>query len=232
MATTNALIEPAVRKPRLSTWMKLKRWCLDIVEESPLLQTLCCLDVDEMECYRVDQRVRSAMRDEMREHMGYSGQECCVKAVMNDVFTNTGYDLTDRGSIARANIGVKRTAKEWDAYFAKLGVDPLSLRPELNVSARIVPKFAAACALRMRCKLGSLQANEANVLLVQRKYLELCRQRNVRDVDAVLHQQFVINAVFTEGVLDEVATVRRRLPKWISWLDSLEKPGGISPTVC
>jgi len=95
-----------------------------------------------------------------------------------------------------------------------------------------VPKFAAACALHLRSKLGSLNNNEANILLVQRKYLELCRRHKLRDVDTVLHQQFVMNAVFTEGVLDEVATVRRRLPRWISWLDSLESPTQLSPAVC
>lgn len=237
MTTTNDLIEPVIRTARLSTWQKFKSWTLKKVERSPLIQALCCLDASELECYHMDNRVRSALRDEMRLHMGYVGQESCVASAINDVLLDTGYDLTDGGSIRKANKGVKRTMKEWDTYFEGLRIDvstfiAASNREANKRPARIVPKFAAACALHLRSKLGSLANNEANILLVQRKYLELCRRHKLRDVDTVLHQQFVMNAVFTEGVLDEVATVRRRLPRWISWLDSLEKPAQLSPAVC
>lgn len=237
MTTTNALIEPVIRKPRLSTWMKLKRWTLELIEESPLIQTLCCLDGSELQCYRTDNLVRASMRDAMRLHMGYTGKESCVVSAIDDVLIDTGYDLSDGGSIRVANEGVKRTMNEWDAYFKQLGIDAhefsdASSREANKRPARIVPKFAAACALHMRAKLGALATNEANMLLVQRKYLELCRRHRVRDVDTVLHQQFVMNAVFTEGVLDEVATTRRRLPLWIGWLDSLERAGALAPTVC
>lgn len=237
MTTTNALIEPVIRIPRLSTWMKLKSWTLNLIEESPLIQALCCLDASELQCYRTDNLVRASMRDEMRLHMGYTGKESCVVSAIDDVLIDTGYDLSDGGSIREANKGVKRTMNEWDTYFKQLGINvstfsAASNREASKRPARIVPKFAAACALHMRAKLGALATNEANMLLVQRKYLELCRRHRVRDVDTVLHQQFVMNAVFTEGVLDEVATTRRRLPAWIGWLDSLDKASALAPTVC
>jgi hypothetical protein len=111
-----------------------------------------------------------------------------------------------------------------------MGLDPLSeCRFE---QAQIIPKFAAACALHIRTKLGAMEANEANVLLVQRKYLEVCRRLNVRDVDIVLHQGFVMNAVFTESVLDDVASSRRRLPAWIKWLDEVGPTGCVPRSVC
>jgi hypothetical protein len=237
MATINALIEPASRIPRLSTWMKLKRWALTVVEESPLIQTLCCLDASELECYRVDQLVRSSVRDEMRLHMGYTRMETCVASAIQEVLADTGYDLSDGAGIREANQGIKRTLAQWDEYFSGIGVDPRQLedasgRESNKRPARIVPKFAAACALHIRTKLGTLSSSEANMLLVQRKYLELCRRHRVRDVDVVLHQQFVMNTVFTEGVLDEVATVRRRLPRWIQWLDSIQRAEPLNPSVC
>lgn len=236
MATINEeLITPATREPRLSTWMKFKRWILETIEESTLAQALCCLDVNEMECHRVDKLVRAGVREQMRHHMGFHGRESCVSNAIDVVYAETGYDLADGGSIRMANKGVKRTMKEWDAYFSEMGVDPLALegaRADHKHHAKIVPKFAAACALHIRTKLGALANNEANVLLVQRKYLELCRRHGVRDVDTVQHQQFVLNAVFTESVLDDVATVRRRLPKWIVWLDSVKKSESVSSTVC
>lgn len=204
---------------------------------SPVVQALCCLDASELQSYHVDKQVRSSIREEMRLHIGYFGRETCIASAIDESLASTGYDLTDGGSIRKVNKGVKRTMKAWDAYFLSIGVD---VEQYINATAResardralIVPKFAAACALHLRCKLGILSQSEANVLLVQRKYLELCRRHNVRDVDTVLHQQYVMNTVFTEGVLDELATTRRRLPRWVKWLDSLDKVQAIKPDVC
>lgn len=210
---------------------------LSIIEDSPVIQTLCCLDASELESYRVDTQVRSSIREEMRLHMGYFGRETCIASAMDESLASTGYDLTDGGSIRKANKGVKRTMRQWDAYFRSIGVNvnqyiSAMSRESARSRACIVPKFAAACALHLRCKLGVLAQNEANVLLVQRKYLELCRRHSVRDVDTVLHQQYVMNTVFAESVLDELATTRRRLPQWVRWLDSLEKAQVIKPDVC
>lgn len=237
MATTTALIEPVIRESRLSTWERVKKYLFNVVEESPLIQALCCLDGSELQSYRTDNLVRSAIREEMRLHMGYSGKESCITSAIDDVLVDAGYDLTDGGSIRKANLGVTRTIAEWDAYFLSLGITVLQYydaieRDSRRKRAQIVPKFAAACALQLRCKLGSLVNNEANILLVQRKYLELCRRHGVRDVDVVLHQQFVINATFTEGVLDEIATIRRRLPAWVKWMDSLGNVNQLNPSVC
>lgn len=227
-----------MREPKLSPWAKVKRWALSQLEASVFMQLMCCIDVNELEVYRQGEQVRDAMRNEMRVHMGYSGRDTCLTNAIDEVLMDTGYDLADAGSVRDANKGATRTMSGWDKYFAGLGIeDPVAYlqgasREQARKPACIVPKFAAACALHIRAKLGALSVSEANTLLVQRKYLEICRKHHVRDVDTVLHQQFVLNAVFTESVLDDVATSRRRLPRWVSWLDSLDKTSHVSPTIC
>ncbi len=81
--------------------------------------------------------------------------------------------------------------------------------------AMVVPKFAASVVLALRAKFGKLACHEANRLLIEREYLKLCRDTTVRNVDVELHRQWVINAYFNEGVTDQVATVRSRVPGWI-----------------
>lgn len=229
MATINATIDISERVPSTSGWVKFKRWILEVVEKYQICGSVS--EYSDLECYRTDQRVRTCIRAEMREHLGYSNRETCVGNAIDTVYRETGYDLADGGTIRLANIGVKRTFTEWDAYFKRMGVDPLAPGEETG-RAKIVPKFAAACALHIRTKLGALANNEANLLLVQRKYLELCRKHGVRDVDTVLHQQFVMNTVFTESVLDDVASSRRRLPGWMKWLESVPATGSIPSQIC
>jgi len=143
---------------------------------------------------------------------------------MATTLRDDAYDLGDGSLLQQANRGVHRTNREWDDYFDQLGV-PRNLlagtdQQMLGVArpARVVPRFAAAMALHLRAKLGKLAYSEANLLLVQRKYLEVCSRKHVRDVDAVSHQQFVVNAFFGEDVLDRVGTVRLRTPWWVRWL--------------
>lgn len=228
MATTNAHIEILERKPRKSAWAAVKRWCLDLLERS----AFCCSqqDFDDLAMYRRDELVRACIRKEMREHVGAEQRETCVANAIDTTLRTIGYDLSDLGSIRQANIGVKRTEKEWDAYFKRMNVDPLATCRFKQ--AQVIPKFAAACTLHIRAKLGAMEATEANLLLVQRKYLEICRRHNVRDVDIVLHQGHVMNAVFTESVLDDLASSRRRLPAWIKWLDEVSPTGSVPRAVC
>ena len=149
--------------------------------------------------------------------MGYSSTTDALSQAMIDVHAETGYDLGTVGLLRQATKGVRRTVKEWDMYFTNLGLDPCKLSGNELLPACVVPKFAAAAALSLRAKLGRLPSNDANCLLVQRKYLELCNRRGVRDVDVVSHQQFVMNTFFGERVLDHVALTRSRLPAWMKW---------------
>jgi len=228
MATINTIHDFPERLPSESSWKKFKSWVLSKIEKYAICGSQ--MEFSELECYRTDQRVRACVRAEMREHLGYENRSTCVVNAIDTVLRETGYDLADLGSLRLANRGVKRTMKQWDAYFEREGIDPLTV--EKSGRAKIVPKFAAACALHIRTKLGALANNEANVLLVQRKYLEICRKHGVRDVDTVLHQGFVMNAVFTESVLDDVAASRKRLPVWIRWLEEVPATQSIPTTVC
>lgn len=236
MVTTKeftSVLPTAVREPRKSTWSKFKSWCGTAIIESPLLQALCCFDTTEVECYARDQEIRAEIRKEMRSHMGYGGSTTCVGAVMDTVLRDTGYDLGDLGTIRKANEGVTRTAVQWDAYFKRLGIDPATLSDgSAYTKVCVVPKFAAAVSLEIRTRLGKMQASEANMLLVQRKYLEICRKHGVRDSDTIAHQQFVMNTVFTETVLDHVATTRKRMPAWLRWATDTTPVESAGPSVC
>lgn len=190
----------------------------------PNVSNLCCGGVADVDEIRMDRRVRREVREEMRVQHGYLPGRDCLESVMAVTLRDDAYNLGDMSLLEEANRGVTRTAAEWDEYFRKLGV-PRNLAAgtdrqmlSLERPAQIVPRFAAAMALHLRALLGRLAYNEANLLLVQRKYLEVCRLKHVRNVDAVSHQQFVLNAVFGEDVLDRVGTARSRTPWWVRWL--------------
>jgi len=236
MATTNIIIDFPERMTSKSRWSRLKSWVLETA-----LSIGCCGEesVRDYECYRTGEQVRECVRAEMRAHLGYGERDTCVGGAIDLVLDQTGYDLAS-GTRARmdvirqANEGKTRTMAEWDAYFKRIGVDPLSggRSSVTDGRAKIVPRFAAACVVHLRAKLGALSNSEANILLVQRKYLEVCRKHGVRDVDTVLHQGFVMNAMFTESVLDDIAASRRRLPAWIRFLEEVPKVGSVPQEIC
>lgn len=202
--------------------------------ESPLIRACCCTTDYEMELMRVDRSVRSSIRESLKQHVGFGAHDTTLKQVVGEVYDEIGYDLSDLDLVSKFE-KLRMTNKEWDALLLEHGVTVEYLETKIaqkHTTAKIIPKFAAACVLQIRAKLGVLANNEANVLLVQRKYLELTRHHKVRDVDIVLHQQFVINAVFTEGVLDDTASVRRRLPRWIKWLNYLDSVETNANAVC
>lgn len=214
----------------------MKAYTFDWLRTSPIAQLLCCVDGHELDTMHRDNMVRADVRAAMAEHMGYARGGDCIRAVMQHTLQHEQYNLGDHTVltevmpncttaevpiahrlIREANEGVRRTHRAWDEYFARMGVDPLTLSSCVR-PARIIPRFAAAMALHVRSKLGRLDPTEANVLLVQRKYLEVCGRSNVRTVDIISHQQFVVNAVFGEDLLDRVGLVRARAPRWMRWL--------------
>lgn len=217
---------------RLSPWKKLGEKLGDAIASSDAVCALLCIDKQTWLDVRADQKVRSEINESISLHVRNGTTGDCVDQVILETLVEDGYDLGDMGWIRKANEGVTRTAKEWDAYFARLGVDPLTGATERKEVVRVVPKFAAAVALHMRTLLGKMEVNEANILLAQRKYLEICRRRGVRDVDTVAHQQHTMNAFFTEDVLDRVGLALARAPTWVRWLTSTRKSAGGGPTVC
>lgn len=220
MATTNALLEILPREPRMSPWARFKRAVLEWVEESPVIQALCCLDGNELELNRMDRTVRACVREEMRMHLGYHAGEDCVTEAISEVYRHNGYDLANV-EVVQENKGAARGLVVYDPAFAAWQ----RKRGRQARRVKVAPKFAAACVLHIRCKLGVLSPTEANVLLVQRKYLEVCRKHGVRDGDTIAHQQHVLNSFFTQSVLDDVGLVRRKLPRWVLALQGSEAPG-------
>jgi len=217
---------------RLSPWKKLGEMLGDAIASSDAVCALLCVNKQDWLDVRSDQEVRKEIRKAVTAHVRNGTTSDCVDQAMLESLVEEGYDLGDMGWIRKANEGVKRTARQWDAYFARLGVDPCSGITERKEVVRVMPKFAAAVALHMRTLLGKMGATEANVLLAQRKYLEICRRRGVRDVDIVAHQQHVMNAFFTEDVLDRVGLAVARAPSWVRWLSCVRRSSGDAPTVC
>jgi len=88
------------------------------------------------------------------------------------------------------------------------------LHPE-HATTKMVPRFTAAMVVSLRATFGRMPANEANRLLIEREYLRVCREGNVRQIDTVAHAQWVYNAYFNEGIMEEIPTTRIRVPRWL-----------------
>lgn len=208
-------------------------WFGENVLSTPFFSTLCCLGTEDMDAVYVDQHVRRLVREGMRMQFARGKATDCIEGVMQAVVREDHYNLgsVDTFNAAYRDIGARYTRKEWDNIHQRVGHQPLTDH-ELERPARVVPRFAAAVVVYLRAKLGVLTATEANHLLVQRKYLEVCKLRNVRNVDIVSHQQFVLNAFFREDVLDRIGSVRSRLPMWLRWMHSIETVQPLQPMAC
>jgi hypothetical protein len=193
--------------------------------ESPVVQVLCCIDASEGRNYERDLEVRRDVRKAMREQMGFNGNPTCLMSVMHETKRDTGYCLG-----AEQEPRQTRTMKQWDALFKANNFTEWTPREVIlaavmtkRTEAKIVPRFAAAVVVHMRSRFGVLAKTEANQLLVQRKYLEICREHRVRDTDAACHLQVVMNAYFTEDVLERLAKTRLRAPSWMRMFEEKER---------
>lgn len=101
---------------------------------------------------------------------------------------------------------------------------------ECDHKARVLPRFVAAVACALRGKFGHMSGSEANRMLIEREYLKLCRETDIRNVDAATHQQWVLNTYFNEGVMEHLATTRSRLPKWLA--QAFGSNPVAAPTIC
>lgn len=179
------------------------RWFLD----SPLG---CCLTSDEEPSFHLDRRIRDDITQHMRTHYtndvyDAEGNVDDIATAMADVYRVNGYDL---GGQSRGQ----------PMMFGTIPSElPLVVPAPVDRHVKVIPRFAAACVTVLRSRLGVLGRTSANLLLVQREYLRLCRRRGVRAHDIASHQLHVMNAFFTNDVYERVAQSRRRVPKWLKW---------------
>lgn len=101
---------------------------------------------------------------------------------------------------------------------------------ECDHTALVIPRFVAAVVTALRVKFGKLGNNEANRLLIEREYLKVCRETDIRNTDIATHQQWVMNTYFNEGIMEQLATTRVRLPGWLR--RAFGEPPNAAPTTC
>jgi hypothetical protein len=191
----------------------------------------CGIDDGFLEDYHVNVQARSDIRASVLAQCGTVDETSSdIDAVISAIVAEDEYVLGSWKHIHAANEGVRRTSVEWDTYFERIGVDPVT-KIRTGKPSKIVPRFAAAVALHIRSKLGRLENNRANRLLVERKYFEICRKRGVRDSDSNSHFQYVFNAVFNEDVLEMVGTTHRRAPWWLKMVDDYH-PTSVAMQAC
>lgn len=160
---------------------------------------------EEIEDILYDARIRNRVRHEMTRHA--AGDESnYIPIMLNDINADLGYDMA--GHVFEVN---------------DQGVLPLMPEGQQQ-PVQIVPRFVAGMVIGLRAKFGNLPLNEPNRLLIEREYLRVSREGHVRNVDVVLHSQFVYNAYFGESVLDHTASARRRVPKWMRSAFGVDPP--------
>ncbi len=172
------------------------------------------------------------LRDEVRDHMvqhqagvGTAAVTMCMKSVYND----SGYDMCNYEQHVADVVATSASQSDIDQDLGSLGLQQhVPTMP--TTQAMVVPKFAAAVVLCLRAKYGNLSAIEANRLLIEREYLRVCREACVRNVDIVGHQQVILNAFFTEGVMEELGTTRVRAPRWLR--EAFGSVPRVEPTIC
>lgn len=228
--TPAVVLIDTTKKAKQTTWSQPKRHLALI--KSWLLRRLLCVSDEMLDEIEEECAVRDAIRENMIVHNVGSGLDAITQC-MSDVYESTQYDMANFSNQDCGAPQPSNTVQE--IVFGEF--EPIQLECELPVvnkqqphEARVVPKFAAALVTAMRAKFGKLSPSEANRLLIEREYLKVCRDVHVRNVDIEMHRQFVVNAFFTEGITDQLATTRTRLPKWLR-----EAFGSVpiaEPTIC
>lgn len=197
---------------RLSAWQEFK------ANLGRFLSSLMCCgnSPDLIADFEADNKFRSEVRQCMMEVRGMAADTNLVEAAIIETVAKDNVLIGGIDHVRKANAGVARTFKQWHAYEKSVGVDLVSGALKSKPAVK-VPRFAAACTLELRSRLGRMEPTEANILLAERKYNEICRKRGVHTADAQRHLAHVLNALFTEDVLEVVASTRRRAPRWLRW---------------
>ncbi len=177
-----------------------------------LMMFLTCVNPDHLDDLLAECEVRDAVRTCMTEHTSGTGVEV-VQATITTVRREQNYEL----SRATDFLFERHSFEEWQTLLQESGLtdeEAVALRNQ-SKQVKLIPRFAAASIVALRSKFGVMAPTEANVLLIQREYLRVCRESHVRASDTELHRQYVMNGYFSEDVLSRLATVRTRVPAWM-----------------
>jgi hypothetical protein len=205
-------------------------WFDEVCVNSTFCQLLCCVAPEDVADIKYESRIRDDLRQQMLYHTSGTGLKG-VKSAMSEVYSQVGYDLTTNEESFAELCKDRHTVGEWDAIFAKYGLDPCTYSAPTPTEVKVVPKFAAACVLALKAKFGHIHRTEANRILIQTEYLKMCREGNVRNCDIASHRQHVLNAFFTEEVMERVGLVRTRVPGWLRKLFGSKESDGV-PAIC
>lgn len=193
-----------------------------------VLMFLTCVDESQLEEMEAEALVRDEIRHCMTEHTRGSGV-AVVNAVINQVRKEQGYELSDASDF----IFEQHTVAQFETKQKELGLTDGQLEriaAQRNNTA-VIPRFAAATIIALRSKFGGLGNSPANVMLIEREYLRICREAHVRACDTESHRQFVLNGYFSEDVHSRLATIRTRVPKWMRNAFRPTEPAS-GPQVC
>lgn len=174
-------------------------------------------------------RLRDEIREAMVQHTDGVGT-ASVTTCMKEIFNESSYDMSNYTSVVDELVMSHQDPIDVEQQLNELGLTATPQYIHPTNTAVVVPKFSAAVVLCLRAKFGNLVYSEANRLLIEREYLRVCQAASVRNVDIIMHQQCTINTYFTEGVMEEVCTVRTRVPRWLR--EAFGSVPRAEPTVC
>lgn len=93
--------------------------------------------------------------------------------------------------------------------------------------------FVSRMVIVLRARLGRLEPEPANQLLVNKEYSRLLRKEEygLRAIDIEMHRRDVINVYFSDLDYERVPLVRSTLPSWFRNLMGMSRPT-VRPLVC
>jgi len=176
------------------------------------------------QCYRLEEDVTRLNDDEVfREQVVQlastelpSVDGSTVKAAVRDITVGSGYDISGVLEEA-ARTAVADLTPQWWQTRGVANVDIVQFAGANRVvgAVRPIPRFVAACVVELRARYGVMSSSDANVLVIQDRYIKLCKTHHVRQIDVARHRQLVINLFFSSYLDFDIAHARRRAPQWL-----------------
>jgi len=133
----------------------------------------------------------------------------------SEVSTRDGNDERQDVDMVAVLVPAERLDDAWNEFAEGEGLVPGFAELPVHTRLAVIPSFVAAMVATLRSKFGRQPLTEANRLLIEREYLRIAREGNVREKDIAHHSAWVYNTYFSEDVYDQVPGVRQRVPGWM-----------------